>query len=70
MGNRDSLVGVAKGYGMDGQVRFPARETDFCVLRSVQTGSGTHLTSYPMGTKGFSPGGKVAGVWIWPLTPI
>jgi hypothetical protein len=27
----------------------------------VQTGSGAHPASYPMGTSGFFPGGKVAG---------
>jgi hypothetical protein len=34
----------------------------------VQTGSGTHPTSYSMGNGGFFPGGEVAGAWSWPLT--
>jgi hypothetical protein len=39
-------------------------------LHVVQTGSGAHPTSYPIGT-GFSfPGGKAAGAWSWPLTSI
>jgi len=29
----------------------------------IQTRSGTHPFSYPMGTKGSFPGGKVASVW-------
>jgi len=32
--------------------------------------SGAHPASYPVGTKGFLPGGKAAGVWSWPLTSI
>jgi hypothetical protein len=36
----------------------------------VQTGSGAHLASYPMGTRGSFPGGKAAGAWSWPLTSI
>jgi hypothetical protein len=31
-------------------VRFPAGTRDFSVLHSVQTGSGAHQTSNPMGT--------------------
>jgi hypothetical protein len=37
-------------------------------LHIFQTGSGTHATSYPMGTVGSFPGGKAAGAWRWPLT--
>jgi hypothetical protein len=29
----------------------------------VQTGSGTHPASYPMGTGGSFPGGKADGAW-------
>jgi hypothetical protein len=35
-----------------------------------QIGSGVHLASYPMGTRGSFPGGKAAGAWSWPLTSI
>jgi len=37
----------------------------FSVRHRVQTGSGAHPTSYPMGN-----GGKEAGAWSWPLTSI
>jgi len=31
----------------------------------VQTGSGAHAVSYPMGTSGSYPGRKAAGAWSW-----
>jgi hypothetical protein len=34
---------------------------DFSLLRSIQTGSGAHLASYPMGTGALSPGVKRPG---------
>jgi len=34
----------------------------------VQTDTGAHPAYYPMETWGLLPGGKVAGVWSWPLT--
>jgi hypothetical protein len=34
---------------------------EFSLLHVVQTGSGVHTTSYPMGTGGFSPGAKRPG---------
>jgi hypothetical protein len=34
---------------------------EFSHLHIVQTGSGAHLASYPMGTGGSLPGGKAAG---------
>jgi hypothetical protein len=36
----------------------------------VQTGTAAHPASYPMGTRGSYPGGKVAEAWSWPLTSI
>jgi hypothetical protein len=33
-------------------VRFPARAENFSLRRGVQTGSGAHPASYPMGTGG------------------
>jgi hypothetical protein len=37
----------------------------------VHTGSGTHPVSYPMGSRGPFPGGKVAGEWVnWPHTSV
>jgi hypothetical protein len=41
---------------------------EFSLLHVVQTGSGVHPTSYPIGTGGFFPGGKAAWAWSWPLT--
>jgi len=42
-----------------------------CFLQHyVQTGSGAHSASYPMGTSGSSPADKAAGEWSWPLTSI
>jgi hypothetical protein len=51
---------------------FPAEATDFCLLHSVQTASGTHPASWPMGTGDSFPGIKAAaaGAWSWPLTSI
>jgi hypothetical protein len=62
--SRDSSVGTALGYGLDdrcSRVRFPAGAGNFSLHHYVQAGSGAHPASYPMGTKGSSPGGKVAG---------
>jgi hypothetical protein len=36
---------------------------EFYLLHIVQTGSGAHPASYPIGTRS-----KEAGAWIWPLT--
>jgi len=40
------------------------------ILSIVQTGSGAHPASYPVGTGCFFPGGKAAGAWSWPLISI
>jgi hypothetical protein len=61
------------GYGLDdrgSRVRFPAGAGNFSHHHRVQTGSGTHSASYPMGTRGSFPGGKVAAAWSWPLFSI
>jgi hypothetical protein len=34
---------------------------NFSLLHQVQTGSGVHSASYPMGTEGSYPGDKAAG---------
>jgi hypothetical protein len=50
-------------YGLDDQaigVRFLAGAKDFSCSLCVQTGSGAHPTSCPMGTGGPFPGGKSA----------
>jgi hypothetical protein len=54
-----SSVGV--GTGWTARVQFPAVQ-DFPLLNIVQTGSGAHTAFYPMGTGGFFPGVKAAGV--------
>jgi hypothetical protein len=46
--DRDSSVGTATGYGLDGQDS----------IHSVRTGSGAHTTFYPMGTGADFPGDK------------
>jgi hypothetical protein len=69
--SRDSSVGIVTGYGLDDRgslVRFPAGAGNFSLHHRVQTGSGAHPASYPMGTRGSFPGGKAAGARSWPLT--
>jgi hypothetical protein len=69
----DSSVGIALGYGLDdrsSRVRFSEGAGNFSLHHRVQNGSGAHPPSYPMGTWGSIPGGKVAGAWSWPLTSI
>ena len=59
---RDSSVGLANGYGLDGpgiECRCGARFST-----SVQTGPVSHPASYEMGTRSFpGRGGKKAGAW-------
>jgi hypothetical protein len=52
----DSIV---SDYGLDDRGSIPGRAEDFSSSPCVQTGSGAHPTSYPMGTGGPFPGGKV-----------
>jgi hypothetical protein len=62
-----------RSYGLDdrgSRVRFPAWAGNFSLHHRVQTGSGAHPASYPMGTRGSFPVGKAAGPWSWPLTSI
>jgi len=63
---RDSSVGIATRYGLDGpgiESRWEARFS-----APAQTGPEAHPASYTMGT-GSIRGGKVAGMWRWPSTP-
>jgi hypothetical protein len=47
---------------LDDRGSIPGRGCNFFSLRHrVQNGSGSHPASYPMGTWGSFPGGKVAG---------
>jgi hypothetical protein len=57
-------VGIALGYGLDdrdSRVRFPAGAGNFSLHHRVQNGSGAHPAFYPLGTRGYFPGGKAAG---------
>jgi hypothetical protein len=61
--SRDSVVGLATGYGLDDRgvgVRVPVVVRIFS-SPSRQTGSGVHPASYRMGTGGSFPGSKAAG---------
>jgi hypothetical protein len=60
--SRDTAVVIATAYGLDDRgVEFESRwGQGFSLLHIVQTGSGAHLASYPMGTGGSFPGGKAA----------
>jgi hypothetical protein len=63
--SRDSSVGIMLCYRMDDRgswVRFPAGNGNFSLHHRVQNGSGAHPASYPMGTGGSFPKGKVARV--------
>jgi hypothetical protein len=56
-----SVLRLATGWTVEGS-EFESRwGKEFSLLHVVQTGSGVHSTSYPMGTWGSSPGGKAAG---------
>jgi hypothetical protein len=58
-----SSVGIATGYGLDDRgvgVLVPIGQ-QFSLLHVVQTGSGAHPASYPMGTGNSSPGVKRPG---------
>jgi hypothetical protein len=60
---RDSAVSIPTGYGLYDEgvgVRVPVGSRIF-LLYVIQTCSGSHPVSYPMGTAGSFPGGKAAG---------
>jgi hypothetical protein len=59
----DSSVGIATDHGLDDRmigVRIPVWAGNFSLRHRVQTGSGAHPASYPMGTGGSFRGGKAA----------
>jgi hypothetical protein len=59
--SRVSSGSKVSDYGLDDRaigVRSPVGAEDFYSSLSVQTGSGAHPASYPMGTGGPFPGGK------------
>ena len=48
----DSAVSIEIGYGLDNwgiMVQFLVKTSDFCLLKSITTGSGIHTASYSMG---------------------
>jgi hypothetical protein len=58
---RGSSGSIVSDYGLDDraiEVRSPTGEEDFSSSPCVQTGSGAHPASYPMGTGVLSPGVK------------
>jgi hypothetical protein len=59
IGSRGSSVSIVSGYGLDDRaivVRSPAK--GFSCSLCVQTGSGAHPASFPVGTGGPFPGVK------------
>jgi hypothetical protein len=59
--SRVSSGSIVSDYGLDDRaigVRFPAGAKDFSCSLCVQTGSGAHPASWPMGTGDPFPGGK------------
>jgi hypothetical protein len=59
------VVGIATGYGLGDRgvgVRVLVRSR-ISLLHVVQTGSGAHPASYPMGAGGSFLGGKATGAW-------
>jgi hypothetical protein len=60
-GSRDNSVSIVSDYGLDDraiEVQFPAVAKDVASSLCVQTGSGAHPASCPVGTGGPFPGGK------------
>ena len=64
---RDSSVGIATALRAEQfgyRIPLGAR-----ISAPVRTDAGVHPSSYTMGTGSF-PGGKAAGAWRWPPTPM
>jgi hypothetical protein len=57
--SHDSSIGIATVW--TAWDPFSAEAKDFALLHGVQTGSGAHPASYPMGTGGSILVGKAAG---------
>jgi hypothetical protein len=61
MMSRGSSGSIVSDYGLydrEIEVRSPTGEEDFSSSPCIQTGSGAHPASYPMGTGGSFPGCK------------
>jgi hypothetical protein len=69
-------TGIAQWYSDElrvgwSEVQVPAGAArNFSIHYRVQTGSGAHPGSCPMGSRGSFPRGKVAEAWSWPLINI
>jgi hypothetical protein len=59
--NRDSSVGIATGYELNGPGSIPSRDKIISLPHSVQTGSVTNPASYPISKGGSFLGVKAAG---------
>jgi hypothetical protein len=71
--SRDSSVGIALSYGMDGRVsrvRFPAGAANFSLHHRVQNGSRAHPAPYPMGSLGIKRPGREADHSLPPSTEV
>jgi hypothetical protein len=55
------LSGIVLGYRLDDQGFESRQALEIFLFTRVQTGTGAHLASYPIGTRGSFPGGKAAG---------
>jgi hypothetical protein len=66
LGSLKTAVGTATEL-RDGRSGFqvPAKPRDFSQVQNVQTGSGTHMTSYSI-WRGPFLGKKAIGAWVWP----
>jgi len=58
-----SVYRLGYGLGDRGSIPNTGNDGNFSLRHSVQTGSGAHLVSYPMGTGGSHSGGNTAGAW-------
>jgi len=56
------VYGTALGSGLDDGGFESQQGLGISLHHCIQTSSRVHPASYPMGTKGSFPGGKVAGV--------
>jgi hypothetical protein len=63
--NMVSVVRLAMGLTAEGWSLSPGKDKIFLL---IQTSSGVHPASYPVGTGGSFPEGKAARAWSWPLT--
>jgi hypothetical protein len=61
--SRNSSVGIATGYGLEGWGSVPGRGKIFSLLWGPPS-------SYRMGSAGCLPWYKAAGAWSWPLASI